>query len=268
MKTKLVLLTIIIIGFLSGCNQSTKDRNTNEQKVEKADRNILGKWVRIGHTGPIGFDFKEDGKIEGDFGNDGTVDIIAQYELSGDTIRFIDKEGQMCEGNGLYKIYQTEYYLAFDLIEDNCGGRIKSTLGYWTKPDFSNLIKKLGQEIENSPKPELYLNRARIYLAIGKSNQAKADLDTYLSSDTTNADAYINRAGTRFPNDLEGVVLDCNKAIGLEPNNKNAFFLRGLARYDLGEEEQACSDFSKAIELGFSVLRIAEQEKCAEFWNE
>jgi tetratricopeptide (TPR) repeat protein len=268
MKAQLILLTIFIIGFLSGCNQSTNKNNTNEQEAVKTDHHILGKWVRIGHTGPISFNFKEDGIIEGDFGNDQTVDVVTRYELSGDTIKFIDEEGQMCEGYGQYKIYQTDYYLAFDLIDDNCGGRIKLTLGYWTKPDFKDLLQKLDEEISDSPNPDLYLNRGRIYLAIGKPKEAKADLDAYILNDTTNANVYINRAGTRFPDDLEGVVLDCNKAIALDPNNKNAYFLRGLARYDLGEKEQGCADFSKAIELGFSVLRMAEQEKCAEYWNE
>ena len=67
---------------------------------------------------------------------------------------------------------------------------------------------------------------------------------------------------------MEGVVFDCNKAISIDPNSKNAYFLRGIARYELGEKEQGCEGFSKAIELGFSILRIAEQEKCAEFWDE
>jgi hypothetical protein len=35
----------------------------------------------------------------------------------------------------------------------------------------------------------------------------------------------------------------------------------------LGEKEQACEDFSKAIELGFSVLRVAEQEICFDYWK-
>jgi len=65
-----------------------------------------------------------------------------------------------------------------------------------------------------------------------------------------------------------GVVADCNKAISLEPNNKNAYFIRGLARYELGEKEQGCEDFNKAIELGFSILRIAEQERCIDYWNQ
>ncbi len=140
-------------------------------------------------------------------------------------------------------------------------------MGFWTKPDFKTFLEKLENKISNTQNPDLYLNRARIYIAIGNPKQAKLDFDVYLNYDTTDARVYINRAGTRFPDDLKGVVLDCNKAIALEPNSKNAYFLRGLARYDLGEKEQGCEDLSKVIDLGFSVLRIAEQEKCSEFWN-
>lgn len=267
MNTKLVLLAIFTLGFFPSCNQSAKNNNPNEQIVVKTDNLILGKWVRIGHTGPISFNFKEDGVIEGDFGNDQTVDVITSYELSGDTIKFIDKEGKMCEGYGRYKVYQTDYYVSFDLIDDNCNGRIKTILGFWTRPNFNDFLKTLDDEILKSPESELFLNRARIYLAIGKTKLAKNDFDKYLLTDTLDARVYINRAGTRFPNDMVGVVNDCNKAISLDPNNKNAYFLRGLARYELGEEEQGCEDFNKAIELGFSILRIAEQEKCVEYWN-
>lgn len=263
MKTISIYLILMIMVFCS-CNTN---KEQEKKEIKEPNNTLIGKWVRIGHTVPISFNFKENGLVEGDFGNDQTVDVVAKYEISGDTIKFVDKEGQMCEGVGQYKLYKTDYYLSFDLISDECGGRIKSTMGFWTTPNFSDLIKTLDTEIANSPKPDLYLNRARIYLATGKPQEAKNDFDTYISNDTTNARVYVNRAGTRFPDDLEGVVADCNKAIELEPNNKNAYFLRGLARYDLGEKEKACDDFSRAIESGFSVLRIAEQQKCAEFWE-
>lgn len=67
---------------------------------------------------------------------------------------------------------------------------------------------------------------------------------------------------------MEGAVYDCNNAIALEPDNKNAFFLRGLALYELGEKEKACEDFNRAIELGFSILRIAEEHRCSEYWDQ
>ncbi len=243
------------------------DKKQETQTVTQPENNITGKWVRSGQTGPIGFNFKENGLIEADFGNDQSIDVVTQYELFGDTIKFIDKEGKMCQGAGLYKMYQTEYYVSFDLIEDDCSGRIKTTMGFWTKPNFKELIKKLDDEITKSTNPELHLNRARIFMATGMFDKAREDFDTYLLTDTLNAGVYINRAGTRFPNDLIGVVSDCNKAISIEPDNKNAYFLRGLARYELGKEEQGCEDFNKAIELGFSVLRIAEQEKCIDYWD-
>jgi tetratricopeptide (TPR) repeat protein len=264
MKTKLIFLVILSTGFYFACNSNRKQNNQTNAKPENT---LIGKWVRVGQTGPIGFEFKENGLVEGDFGNDQTVDVVARYELSGDTIKFIDKEGQMCEGNGQYKVSQTDYYISFDLIDDDCSGRIKTTMGFWTKPGFNDLLKTLDDEILKSPEPELYLNRARIYLATGMTKLAKDDFDRYLLKDTSDASVYVNRAGTRFPNDLNGVVMDCNKAISLDPNNKNAYFLRGLARYESGEKEQGCEDFSKAIELGFSVLRIAEQEKCRDFWD-
>lgn len=267
MKKAFILLTIITIGLLTSCNQGTKKINQNDPESTKTENSILGKWVRIGHSGPISFDFKENGIIEGDFGNDRTIDIISEYEIRNDTIIFQDKEGKMCPEKGIYKIYENKYYIAFDLIDDNCNGRIKTTMGFWTKPNFKELLGELDKKLSNNPNANLQLNRARLYMAIGEPKKARPDFDNYIKSDSTNARVYINRAGTRFPNDMKGVVLDCNKAIALDSNQKNAYFMRGLALYELGEKEQACESFSKAIELGFSILRIAEQEKCAEYWN-
>jgi len=265
MKAKIIFAVLLLIVLLSNCFQGTKKQNQNTIEPENT---LIGKWVRVGHSGPISFEFKDNGLVECDFGNDQTVDVIAGYELKQDSVKFIDIEGQMCQGYGYYRIFQTDYYLAFDLIEDDCGGRIQTTMGFWTKPNFNDLIATLEKEISDSPYPESYLNRARIYMALGKPKQAIKDFDNYIISDTLNARVYLNRAGTRFPDDMAGVVQDCNKAISIEPDNKNAYFLRGLARYDMGEREQGCEDFKIAIELGFSILKLAEQDKCAEFWDE
>lgn len=268
MKKAFMILTIITIGLLTSCSQGAKKINQNNLEISNIEKSIHGQWVRIGHTGPISFDFKENGTIECDFGNDKTIDIFSEFHIQNDTISFQDKKGKMCEGTGFYTIDKTDYYLAFDLVDDNCNGRIKTTMGFWTKPNFKELLEELDKKISDSPQANLYLNRARINMAIGNPKKAKSDFDIYLESDTTNARVYINRAGTRFPDDMKGVVFDCNRAIALDSNNKNAYFLRGLAFYGLGEEERACEDFSKSIELGFSILRIAEQEKCAEYWSE
>jgi tetratricopeptide (TPR) repeat protein len=229
--------------------------------------NITGKWVRFGPAGPLSLHFKTSGVVEGDFGDDQTIEVTSAYSIAEGQITFIDQEGVTCPETGIYKVYLTDYYMAFDLIEDNCAGRLRSTMGFWVRPDFNDLISVLSDEISESSDPEDYLNRARMYMAIGKSDLARQDFDRYIKHDSTNARVFVNRAGTRMPGDLPGVVEDCTKAISLEPDNKKAYFLRGLATYGLGKKEEACADFYRAIELGFTVLREAEDERCAAFWK-
>lgn len=237
------------------------------QAQQNSTISLEGKWVRMTQTGPVAIDFKNNGKVEVDFGNDQTVDVVTEYKIENNSIIFTDTDGAMCPEPGEYKLIKTENYMAFDLIDDMCNGRIKMTMGFWTKPNFDELLTKLNQKISANEDPNLKLARARIYLALGKSKDAKADFDIYLNENPNDARALINRAGTRFPSDMEGVINDCNKAIALDSGNKNAYFLRGLAKYELGEKEKACEDFSRAIELGFSILRIAEEQQCAEYWK-
>jgi tetratricopeptide (TPR) repeat protein len=228
---------------------------------------ITGKWVRIGPAGPVSLNFKSDGTVEGDFGNDQTIEITSAYSLQGDDIIFTDKEGVACPEPGKYRVTVNDYYISFDLAGDNCAGRVRTTMGFWVKPDFKESLSRLSDKISGSGEPEDYLNRARMYMAIGQSVQAREDLNRYIKHHPSDARALVNRAGARMPDDLAGVVDDCNKAIALDPDNKNAYFLRGLASYGLGKKEEACADFYRAIELGFAVLKEAEYDKCASYWE-
>ncbi|WP_372950830.1 tetratricopeptide repeat protein [Mariniphaga sp.] len=263
MKTNLLLVVVVVFVFMFKTAIS-ENFFCNSDDNFKA---IEGKWVRLTQSGPVGMEFTEEGTIEVDFGIDGTVDVVSEYEIRNDTIFFTDKKGEMCPEPGIYKLEITDCYAAFDLLDDMCNGRIKMTMGFWTRPDFENFLGELSEKIEVSDNPELYLKRARIALALGKSQEAKSDLDIYLQQKPNDAKALINRAGTRFPHEMEGALHDCSKAIELEPENKNAWFLGGLANWELGFKEEACNDFSRAIELGFSILKIAEEQRCSEYWE-
>ncbi len=269
MRPNPVFSCLIIVFALSFSINGYAAENSNDSfSTVGIVKTIEGEWVRIGATGPIALVFEQDGHVKVDFGNNGSIDVTSRYELNGTNISFVDEEGAMCHEPGVYEIHQDDdYYLAFDLIKDNCGGRIKSTMGYWTRPEFENKIKELALEISEDPRPELFLSRARIYLALGEGVRARSDLDVFIQKIDDDPRAYLNRAATQMPDDLHGVINDCNRTLKLEPDNMNAYFLRGLARYELGEKEEGCADFEKAIQLGFSVLRIAEQEKCAPFWE-
>ncbi len=54
----------------------------------------------------------------------------------------------------------SDYYIVFDLIEDNCAGRLRSTMGFWVRPDFNDLLSKLSDDIANAADPEDLTNRA------------------------------------------------------------------------------------------------------------
>ena len=266
MKAISTLCLFVFFAMLVSCD-GKKEKETDELNITKIDNPVLGTWIKTSPAGTNSFTFKENGIVEGDFGHNGTVDIIAAFEIKGDTMVFSDKEGLTCPESGMYKMYQSKYYTSFDLLSDDCNGRIKSTMGFWTRPYFYDLLKELDSTIAVDETAAIHLTRARLFMALGNVSDARKDFDVYLEENPDDARALINRAGTRFPFDLEGVVDDCNKAIEIDATNKNGFFLRGLARYELGEKEEACSDFEKAIELGFSILRIAEEQRCADFWE-
>jgi hypothetical protein len=264
MKSKFVgVFMMMCVLFFEGHSQI----ESGSSLINSDAQFVIGKWVRIGSGGPLALTLKEDGTVGVDFGNDGSVDVSSKYQLSGDEITFIDEQGAMCDEPGQYHILWNDHYIAFDLEQDECGGRIKSTMGYWTKPEFKELISELDAKISAEPKAEWLLTRARIYLAVGDSQNARTDLDGYIAEIDSNPRAYLNRAATKMPADFQGVVQDCSTSIDLNAENKNAYFLRGLARYELGEQEQGCEDFEKAIQLGFSVLRIAEEQKCKKYWG-
>jgi tetratricopeptide (TPR) repeat protein len=263
-----VLILIVCLSGLLPVVQGQETATTQAASGKEPPAFLLGEWVRMGHSGPVGLRFSDDGQARVDLGMDGVFEVVSGYHTDGTTIRFNDLEGLECPGMGVYHMHQGEFYLALDLVRDDCAGRIQTTMGYWIRPGFREYLPLLNERIARDSCPEDILGRGRIFLALGESERARADLDIYLSMDGTNARALLNRAATRFPGDLEGAVGDCSRVIELEPENKNAWFLRGLALYELGRQEEGCRDFSRAIDLGFSILKEAEYEKCRTYWHD
>ncbi len=267
MDLKLFFLSILIFVTVKPNAQSDIRTEPITDLIAPDNYDLYGQWLRMGQPGPMRLLILENGHAEIDLGDDHSVEVTATYEISGDTLWFSDQDGSMCPDEGVYQIHLNPYYLAFDYISDECNGRVKTLMGFWVRPGFEKQLASLTEEIEAEPEPSLFLSRARMYMALGKPIEAKADLDRYLQRYPEDGRALVNRAGTRFPDDLKGVVSDCEMAIEIDPAIKNAWFLRGIALYGLGQKEKACTSFKKAIELGFSILRIAEYERCAAYWE-
>ena len=268
MKTiKLLLIVFTIISFYN-CKETTNKPNleTSLKIVKPNDSSIIGIWKHMSPNGPVKINFKEDGVVETDLGDDNTVDVISNYVVKADTIEFFDKDGKSCPNSGIYKVYNRGYTVAFDVLDDLCNGRIKSTSGFWVRPNHMEQISQLNTIIEKTNDIEFILHRGRMYLALTNYKLAKKDFDTFIKKDSSDAKVFINRAATRFPNGFKGIVYDCNKAIALDSTDKNAYFLRGIAYYGLDEKQKGCDDFQKSIDLGFEILKEAEYNKCKEYW--
>jgi tetratricopeptide (TPR) repeat protein len=265
---KLLFVTILMLAALIlNAQQDTGEKSFTKDILVEDSGILHGKWLSMGQKGKKSLNFQENDRVDFNFGDDGTIELVSKYDIHADTIIFNDKEGVTCPDIGKYKVEVNQYYLSLNLIKDDCGGRVKNTMGFWVRADYENVLHTLNERISEHSQPGLYLMRSRIYLAIGKPQEAKSDLDYYIENAQPNARVYINRAGTRFPDDLDGIIKDCDKAIKLDPGEKNAYFLKGLALYGLDKKEEACQNFMKAIDLGFSVLRVAERHSCAEFWE-
>jgi len=261
------ILLICLLGISASCKQNATDPKENTLRKQTVNSNIEGDWVRIGFNGPIGLHFDTNGVVKIDFGNDQTEEVSSSYRIANDTIIFTDRDGKTCPHPGKYIIDRNEHYMAFNLIRDDCGGRIKKIMAFWVRPDYKKQLEQLNDQIASSGTPADYLTRARMFMALSKPKKAKSDFDYYIDHAKPNARVYVNRASTKIPGNMEGVVSDCNKAINLDSNYKNAYFLKGLALYQLGKKEQACQIFNKAIKLGFTILRKAERQRCEEYWK-
>ena len=84
------------------------------------------------------------------------------------------------------------------------------------------------------------------------NSTAKAELTETLQPDPQDAAAYVKRGFIHFDkNDYESAIADCNQALVLDPQNEQAFYLRGTAYASKIRPDypHAIEDLTRAIEL-------------------
>ena len=91
---------------------------------------------------------------------------------------------------------------------------------------------------------EVYLNRSITLSVLGKPGQAINDLETFANLDPLNPIAYAT-LGTEYLmiGAYKKAIDEFTKSIGLDPEFAYAYFLRGLAREQLGQDELATEDY-------------------------
>lgn len=146
---------------------------------------------------------------------------------------------------------------------------------------FESSIENFSKVIEINPKfKETYFYRGMLYMLLGDKmveygrqgldaknmmklkkdyeisqlyKNAVSDLSKAIKLDSNNIDAYYIRGQVyRELEDYKNAIEDFNKVIKDSPNAYNAYYSRGLCYQALNQEKEAQADFDKAKELGRS----------------
>jgi tetratricopeptide (TPR) repeat protein len=107
----------------------------------------------------------------------------------------------------------------------------------------------LTRKIALRPSDAAYTARASARLALGRSEEALADLDKALALDPS-AFSYRNRAVTRRRlGDYAGAMSDLDQALALDPTDLDVLEARGVVQSDLGDLVAAEREFQRGLEL-------------------
>jgi tetratricopeptide (TPR) repeat protein len=85
---------------------------------------------------------------------------------------------------------------------------------------------------------------------LGDKQRAIKDYTQAIKINPNDADAYYNRGIVRYQlGDKQGAIDDYTQAIKINPNLALAYVLRGSARYELGDKPGAIDDYTQAIKI-------------------
>lgn len=137
---------------------------------------------------------------------------------------------------------------AVDLLNDNSTTKMNA-----------DVIKKLKNGEVRLPSPE------NAYQLI-QENELEASLNewtTLINKQPNNYFYYFHRATVyRKMGKFNLAINDLDKVISLSKNHKNAYNNRGMLYIQLNENDKACVDFKKAIELGNETAKTNFKKFC------
>lgn len=123
-------------------------------------------------------------------------------------------------------------------------------------------FQDLNQAIQLRPHADAYYNRANEFVKMKDLNSALADYAESLKLKPS-PDAYTNRAFVYAQmRQTQKAMDDLNRAIRLNQNYGQAYFLKGMIYNGEGNKNQACSELNKAARLNHVKAKQAIQQLC------
>jgi tetratricopeptide (TPR) repeat protein len=149
-----------------------------------------------------------------------------------------------------------DYTTSIKLNPGNASTYLNRALDYCMKQkydsafnDFETVIKMKGDD--NS----LYINRAYAYLQVGKFKESLADYNRYISNaEKVEPNIYALRGFDNYKLEhYQAAIDDYSKAISMNPNYPEAFYVRSQCYLGLDKFKNAMDDARKAQSLGYPV---------------
>lgn len=117
------------------------------------------------------------------------------------------------------------------------------------EPDLFKRIAVFTAQLKQHPaNAEAYFNRGTLYLRMGNSVAAKADLKQALAKGATFAAAYNNLGALDLARgDTKAALANLERAIARDPQEADAYVNRGILHFRAGDYDKALADFNHAI---------------------
>lgn len=198
------------------------------------------------------------------------ADLQVELEYLGDAIRNYDNALRYADSASHKETILVSRAVAKRLCDDDAGAAedLREALKY--NPNSICALENLGALLPHLDQPReaiaclekaiqldstfegSYGNLAYLYSNQGEYQKALDISNKLLSFKPGEAYALNNRGYIKYKlNDLQGALEDINNSISVLPVNAYAFKNRGLIYAALKRDSDACTDFQKALSLGF-----------------
>ena len=122
-------------------------------------------------------------------------------------------------------------------------------------------VQSLSAQIQKTPTPTLYVERAAAYLAAGDAKQAVIDIDRALDRDSLNVRALTLRGQANFKlGRYSEAITDLSGAIALAPSDASLYVARSAAHAAAGDQPRSLADRTEALRLDPSTLAALDRK--------
>lgn len=160
---------------------------------------------------------------------------------------------------GWCKYYLSDYYGAVSDFSQQINRDPANPVAYYNRgsakselKDYYGAINDYEKALEMNPSFSMaYNNLGWAYFERKEYKKALKYLNVSIEKDSSNFVAWDSRAEIKFClKDYKGCIYDCTRALFLNEQLANAYFIRGRAKYRLGNKKDACFDWSEAGQYG------------------